>query len=241
MKILYPLRHILQVFIFILIAYQGFAKPYAFSRKEIQNELDPCAANVLRSYIISTPTFLCSDPNINGFMFSLEGQGFGPDYYVIKTTSKPPLLVEYNDGTFRLEIEVVMKSDVSKEYLIEIVGSAKTINNPQMGFTPATNYCANYDTTNWVFYNNFKITLTGKNGLDGQVIIFQSPQVNKHTFQIGKGANTWQASLGSGLWFDNANTQGGTATLKGDLQIALTPYECCKHGICVPFAISKND
>lgn len=204
------------------------------------NEIDPCATNVIRSYTVSSPTFLCSDPNVNGFVFSIEGQNVSTGYYVLKPNSKP-ILVEYNDETFRLEIAVVMKSDMTKEYLIEMSGSVKSINKPEVGLTPALNYCANTNSEGWVFYNRFRLRLTGKNANVGQLFEFNSPQVNGHTFQIGQGANTWQSTLGSGLWFDNANTEGGTATIKGDLQVSLTPYECCKKPVCVPFIISKNN
>jgi hypothetical protein len=228
-------RHFFIYFHVLIFAETSFAN----TTKNLKS-IDPCAAGVIRSYKISTPTFLCSDPNVNGFMFAIEGQEVSVGYYVLKSNTNP-ILVEYNDGTFRMEIEVVMKSDITKEYLIEMSGSAKSINNPELGLTPAINNCANTNSDGWIFYNRFTLKLTGKNANAEQTFEFSSPQVNGHTFQIGPGANTWQPTLGSGLWFDNANTQGGTATIKGDLQISLTPYECCTNSICVPFVVIKNN
>lgn len=213
--------------------------PFTNSKKKAQS-LDPCAENVIQSYHIGSPNFLCSDPNTNGFMFSIEGQGVSAGYYKIKANTTP-LLVEYKDGTFHLEIEVNMNSDSTKEYLIQMEGNTKSIDSPQLGLTAAQNYCSSKNTTGWIFYNRFTLKLTGKNANSGQVHVFESPQSNGHTFQIGKGANTWQSTLGSGLWFDNANINNGTATIKGDLQISLTSYKCCNQSICVPYTVMKND
>lgn len=226
--------------ILLFLYFVIFAELSCANTTKTIKEIDPWAANVLKSYHISSPTFLCSDPNINGFMFSIEGQDVSTGYYILKPNSKP-ILVEYTDGTFRLEIAIVMKSDITKEYLIEMSGSVKSINIPEVGLTPALNYCASTNTEGWVFYNRFMLRLTGKNANTGQLFEFNSPQSNGHTFQIGQGANTWQPTLGAGLWFDNANTQGGTATIKGDLQISLAPYKCCKKPICIPFTVSKNN
>lgn len=226
-----PLILVLHSYFFV-----GISKENKNKRIQV---LDPCAANVLRSYQVNSPPFLCSDTNINGFMFSVEGQEVSTGYYIIKPNTNP-FLVEYDDGTFRLEISVIMKSDVSKEYLIQMEGSSKSLNNPTAGFTPALNYCASVNSDGWIFYNQFILKLEGKNANSGQYFEFSSPQANKHTFQIGQGANTWQSTLGSGLWFDNANINGGVATIKGDLQISLTPYECCKPNICVPFVVNKT-
>lgn len=230
----------INIHLFIFLSFCILAERSFANTIKIISEIDPCAANVVKSYIISSPSFLCSDPNINGFVFAIEGQDVSTGYYILKSNSKP-ILIEYTDGTFSLEIVVVMKSDITKEYLIEMSGSVKSINVPEVGLTPALNYCASINTEGWVFYNRFTLRLTGKNANAGQLFEFNSPQSNGHTFQIGQGANTWQPTLGTGLWFDNANTQGGTATIKGDLQVSLTPYECCKKPICVPFIISKNN
>lgn len=233
-------RSIIYINLFSFLHFTAFAKSYFVNDYKNLRSIDPCAENVLKSYHISSPSFLCSDPNTNGFIFSIEGQGVSTGYYIMKTNTSP-LLIEYKDGTFHLEIKVVMKSDITKEYLIEIKGDSKSINNPESGLTPAQNYCSSTNTDGWIFYNRFILKLTGKNANSGQLFIFESPQSNGHTFQIGQGANTWQSTLGSGLWFDNANTQGGTATIKGDLQIALSPYECCHKSICVPYIITKNE
>lgn len=230
----------IKIHLILFLYFAIFAELSFANTNKIIREIDPCAANVLKSYNISSPQFLCSDPNINGFVFSIEGQEVSTGYYILKPNSKP-ILVEYTDETFRLELTVVMKSDITKEYLIEMSGSVKSINIPEVGLTPAQNYCASTNTEGWVFYNRFLMRLTGKNANAGQLFEFNSPQSNGHTFQIGQGANTWQPTLGTGLWFDNANTHGGTATIKGDLQISLAPYECCKKSICVPFTIMKNN
>lgn len=235
-----PLYVYYRTSIFFLIFLQTIL-PF-FAKAQLASEhpmLEACAANVLKSYNISSPSFLCSEPNTNGYLFSIEGQGVSAGYYILKPGSNP-LLVEYNDGTFRLQLDAIMQSDISKEYLIEMEGSAKTMGNPQAGFTPAMNSCAGVNTSEWIFYNNFTMTLTGLQDNAGQSFTFLSPQDNKHTFQIGYGANIWQPTLGSGLWFDNANTVGGTATIKGDLQMTLSPTQCCKTNNCVPFIIAKN-
>jgi hypothetical protein len=234
------LRNLIFINLSLLFHLPIFAESSLKGIKQNVQIIDPCATDVLKAYRVSSPPFLCSDPNINGFVFSVEGQGVSTGYYMMKA-NRNPLLIEYNNGTFHLELEVVMKTDITKEYLIEIDGDSKSINNPAFGLTPAQNYCSSTNTEGWIFYNRFTLKLSGKNANIGQLFIFESPQSNTHTFQIGQGANTWQATLGSGLWFDNANTQGGTATIKGDLQIALTPYECCHKSICVPYIITKKD
>lgn len=216
-------------------------KAFSFTEENALLELkDSCDANIQRSYYISSPTFLCSSPNTESFLFSIEGKEVSEGYYVLKPNTTP-ILIEYINGTFSLELITVMKNDITKEYLIQISGSEKSIGKPNDGFTPAQNYCASMDNSNWTFYNNFKLTITGKQANNGQLFTFDSPQNNQHTFQIGLGANIWQPTLGSGLWFDNANKQlDKIATIKGDLQMNLTPIECCEKNICVPFVVIKN-
>lgn len=202
----------------------------------------PKHIGVLKSYKITSPGQLCSDPNTEEFMFSIEGDGVTAGFYILKPNSFAQL-DEYSDGSVRIELTVVLKSDVSKEYHILLEGSNKTIGFLPVGFTPATNYCASVTIDNWSFYNTFLMTVTGQNGNAGQNLTFQSPQANMHTVQVGMGANTWQSSMGSGLWFDNANTNNGNITIRGDLQMELTPIlltNNCAENICVPFAIAKT-
>lgn len=201
---------------------------------------DPCSTDVLRSYRVSNPKYLCSNPNEESFLFSIEGQGTSEGYYILKPNTSATL-VEYTNGTCSLKIVVIMKYAPKKEYLVELVGSEPTFGKPTLDFTPALNYCVNLPTSGWTFYNHFKMTITGQGDNSGQIFTLISPQQNKHTFQIGYGANIWESNLGSGLWFDNANTQlNGLPTIKGDLQMSLTPIECCAKNICVPMIVTKT-
>lgn len=212
------------------------------AKAEINEIPAPKHFGILKSYKISSPGQLCSEPNTEEFMFSIEGDGVTTGFYILKPNSYAQL-DEYLDGTMRLELTVVLKADVSKEYLIVMEGSNKTIGYLPTGFTPATNYCASITIDNWSFYNTFLMRITGQNGNTGQNLTFQSPQANMHTVQVGMGANTWQSSMGSGLWFDNANTNNGNITIRGDLQMALTPIlltHNCPENICIPFAIAKT-
>ena len=240
MSLIKSIRNIILIHLFVFHYLPIFAEAPLLNIKKNTERIDTCGANILKSYRVSSPSFLCSDPNVNGFIFSIEGIGVSTGYYILKPDTTP-ILIEYTDGTFRLEMAVVMKTDMLKEYLIEMTGTSKSMNNPEFGLTPALNYCASTNSEGWIFYNQFVLKLTGKNVNLGQLFEFNSPQANGHTFQIGQGANTWQSTLGSGLWFDNAQTKDETPTIKGDLQISLAPYECCdKKTICVPFIVSKN-
>jgi hypothetical protein len=155
------IRNLIFINLFLLHNLTNSAEtPLTNSKKNTRN-IDPCTENVLKNYRISSPNFLCSDPNTNGFIFSIEGQGVSTGYYNIKPNTNP-LLVEYINGSFRLEIEVFMKSDSTKEYLIQIEGNSKSIDNPELGLTPAQNYCSSMNTAGWVFYNRFMLKLTGK-------------------------------------------------------------------------------
>ncbi len=224
-----------------MIALATIAKPLPNLKKRftIPAALEPCGANVLRSYIVKSPGTLCSNPNLQDIMFQVDGVGVTNGFYHLKVGSSP-LLVEYKDGTMKLQINVVLREDESKEYFVDIAASDKSFNAPtSAGFTPALNSCAATNSIGWTFYNSFLMTVTGLNGNAGQVAMFTSPQNNKHTVQLGLGANIWQSTLGSGLWFDNANTEG-EATIVGDLQVELEPYQCCPTKVCVPIDIAKN-
>jgi hypothetical protein len=240
-KMLLITRQMLILACLMLTALTLIAKPLP-NRKQrfstIGDPLDPCAANVLRSYTVKSPGTLCSNPNLQDIMFQIDGAGVTAGFYHLKAGSSP-LFVEYKDGTMKMQLNVVLREDESKEYFIDLTGMDKSFDAPTgVGFTPALNYCAATNSIGWTFYNTFVMMVTGVNGNAGQFHSFLSPQNNKHTVQLGNGGNIWQPTLGSGLWFDNANTQG-EASIVGDMQVELEPYQCCKKS-CLPIEIAKN-
>ncbi|MFN3849553.1 MAG: hypothetical protein ACK4NY_09000 [Spirosomataceae bacterium] len=226
--------------IIILIANESWSKPLPQSLKRFakSDPLNPCDANAIRSFKLESPGAYCPSPTADEHAFSVFGAGFSAGAYVFKENTQP-LLVEYNDGTIKMRFQVVNKTDATKEYIIDFIGSDKTIGNPSGGFTPATNTCSGTNTTDWTFYNTFLMTITGEGSNSGQFAMVMSPQGNQHTFQIGTGANMWQANFGAGLWFDDA-TPISPATFNGDIQVKLVPYECCIPKICTPYLVQKS-
>jgi hypothetical protein len=226
----------------ILIAFTTIAKPSPPHLKKMMlaDPINLCATNVQKGYTLKAPNMLCSDSNTQEVMFEIDGVGVTTGQYLLKAGSTP-LLAEYNDGSMKMQLNLVLTTDLTKEYFIEIIGTDKSVGSPTgAGFTAALNNCGTTNANGWTFYNTFTMTVTGLDGNAGQVHTFTNPQNNKHTIQIGNGANTWQQTLGSGLWFDNANSQGGTATIVGDMQVELTPFSCCSPK-CIPFEIIKKE
>jgi hypothetical protein len=239
-KMLLITRQVIILACLMITALTLIAKPLPHRKQKfstVADPLDPCAANVLRSYTVKSPGTLCSNPNLQDIMFQIDGFGVTAGLYHLKGGTSP-VLVEYTDGSVKMQLSVVLREDETKEYFIDLIGMDKSYGSPTGGFTPAQNYCINTNPSDWTFYNSFIMMVTGVNGNAGQFHSFLSPQNNQHTVQIGRGANIWQPNLGSGLWFDNANTQG-EATIVGDLQVELEVFQCCKKA-CVPMAIAKN-
>ena len=183
--------------------------------------LSMCGTNITQMYnVLSSGTYCNPDSwTADEHVFSVQS-GPNAGAYQIKPGTTPKV-IEYSDGTVKAIIEVsfsygtVGSVDNTRGYIIEVTGSQRTVGTPGSGLTAATS-CGISPQSSWIYYNSYQMKAcgTGSNSLHNFIVNGPTDGAN-HPFQIGAGANTWNSSLGGGIWFTNV---GG-----GDLTFRLVP------------------